>query len=131
MGDAWLPKVTPTGSANGAGLVLVVEDDAETLASISELLKLEGYTVLEARNGQEALEQLRKPPLPAVIILDLLMPVMDGWQFLKRQKATPELTRIPVVVMTAVGATAAAEAELILHKPVEPKHLLRTVAHYC
>jgi CheY-like chemotaxis protein len=118
-------------STNGVGQVLVVEDDAETLASISELLRLEGYTVVEARNGQEALERLKQPPPPAVIILDLLMPVMDGWEFLRRKKQLPELARIPVVVMTAVGSTAAVGAELILHKPVEPKHLLRTVAHYC
>jgi CheY-like chemotaxis protein len=123
--------LTPAKAANANVLVLVVEDDTETLASISDLLRAEDYSVIEACNGQEALERLREPPLPSVIMLDLLMPVMDGREFLERRKQVPELARIPVVVMTAAGSTDKIDAALVLRKPVEPKHLLRAVAECC
>lgn len=120
----------PNGGAS-AGPVLVVEDDLETLASIRDVLELDGYSVVTAGHGEEALARLRELPLPKVILLDLMMPIMDGWEFLSRLKQSARLARIPVIVMTAVGSTAGVEAEVILHKPLEAEHLSRTVAHYC
>jgi CheY-like chemotaxis protein len=81
--------------------VLVVEDDAPIREALCAVLRDDGYAVAEAGDGQEALEFLRTHPTPRVILLDLMMPVMDGWTFLREQAADPALAGIPVVVITA------------------------------
>ncbi len=84
--------------------VLIVEDDADIRASVSELLETEGYEVVGAVNGREALAQLRaSAELPGVILLDLMMPDMDGYQFREQQLADDRLKDIPVVLMSAGG----------------------------
>ena len=86
--------------ANGK-LVLVVDDDCSMRECLSALLQVEGYSVLEAENGQTALEVLEKPPyLPCMILLDLAMPVMNGREFLKLRAKDPVLRKIPVVVVS-------------------------------
>ena len=80
--------------------VMVVEDDALIRMGISHMLQIEGYEVLEAANGREALQHLRQHPLPCLIILDLMMPVMDGIAFRAEQLRDPVLSSIPVLVLT-------------------------------
>jgi CheY-like chemotaxis protein len=83
--------------------ILVVEDDPAITSSLTETLLEEGFEVGAAANGREALERLRSGLRPAAIILDLMMPVMDGWDFRSEQLKDPALRDIPVVVVTAAG----------------------------
>jgi CheY-like chemotaxis protein len=112
--------------------ILVVDDDRGAMEALSDILEYEGYRVERARNGLQALEYLQNTrPRPSLVILDLLMPVMDGWEFRMRQKEDPELADIPVLVVTAISATAGIDAVKILHKPIDVNELLNTVANYC
>jgi CheY-like chemotaxis protein len=114
------------------GTILVVDDDRGAMEALSDILEYEGYHVQRAQNGLQALEHLQQTrPCPRLIILDLLMPVMDGWEFRMRQKEDPELAEVPVLVVTAIGATAGIDAVDVLHKPVDIDALLRAVARYC
>ena len=82
--------------------VMVVEDDAAIREVVVEILAYEGFEPVEARNGLEALARLRRDGVaPALILLDLMMPVMNGWQFRIEQLRDPSLARIPVVLMSA------------------------------
>jgi CheY-like chemotaxis protein len=97
--------------------VLVVDDDPDIRAFVSEFLTEEGYEVRAAANGRDALAILASWR-PAVILLDLMMPVMDGWTFLATQQAHPELARISVIVMSASynlqgGAGRIAAADMV------------------
>jgi CheY-like chemotaxis protein len=81
--------------------VLVVEDDADVLGALVTVLEDQGYEVATARNGLEALERLRSGPRPAIILLDLMMPEMSGFEFRARQLADPSIADLPVAVLTA------------------------------
>jgi CheY-like chemotaxis protein len=83
--------------------VLIVEDDSAICSSLGEGLREEGFAVQTAANGREALERLRAEPELSVIVLDLMMPVMDGWDFRQEQLKDAALKDIPVVVITAAG----------------------------
>lgn len=115
--------------------VLIVEDEGATREMLALLLESEGYSVASAANGEEALACLRQCERPDVILLDLMMPVMDGWQFRRIQRREPALAEIPVIVVSAagdVGQTAVAlSAASFLQKPVEPSHLLATIRRLC
>lgn len=88
---------------SGPASVLLVEDDLPIRDSLGEALTEEGFDVSTAGNGAEALERLRSGRRPSVIVLDLMMPVMDGWDFRQQQLGDPALRDIPVVVVSAVG----------------------------
>jgi CheY-like chemotaxis protein len=125
-----------TVAPRGCGGVLVVEDDVDILRAIVQVLQDEGITVRAAENGRVALTMLSEPgaPLPCVILLDLMMPVMDGRGFRAAQLRDPVLARIPVIVLTADGH-AVEQAALMngadaLRKPVELETLLAAVAQY-
>lgn len=92
--------------------LLIVEDSPDLQILLTKLLKSEGYSLTQAYNGLQALELLKKMPTPpAAIILDIMMPVMDGIEFLKTQKKDPQIASIPVIVMTAdTNAQATVEA---------------------
>jgi CheY-like chemotaxis protein len=81
--------------------VMVVDDDADIRSSLRELLEDEGFVVTTAEDGNSALQQLESGPLPSLILLDLMMRGMNGWQFVERQQATPAIAAIPVVVLSA------------------------------
>jgi len=85
-----------------ARLILVVEDDYFLRSSLSELLGAEGYQVEGCTDGREALRRLRTPPRPDLIILDLMLPHVDGFELLATQKKTPHIANIPVVVISAL-----------------------------
>ena len=83
--------------------ILVVDDDPDVRDAIASVLGDEGYQVTSAGNGREALEQLRKRTRPSLILLDMVMPDMDGWNFRMELKKQPELAAIPVVILSAHG----------------------------
>jgi len=110
--------------------ILVVEDDASTRAALGDFLKLEGYAVDCVRDGIEALEYAHHHT-PCLIILDLIMPRMDGWQFRAEQKKDPALAKCPVVVLSASTRDRQIDAEVVLQKPVDLEGLLSAVQEYC
>ena len=83
-------------------LVMVVEDHDFAREAVAALLSMTGYDVIEASDGREALATLAKGPRPDVILLDLTMPVMDGWEFMKRQRRDWKLATIPTIVVSGV-----------------------------
>ncbi len=117
------------------GRILVVEDDDEIRELIAEMLEDSGFDVATAANGREALERLRAPVLPCVIVLDLMMPVMNGWELRSKLLADPKLCDIPVIVVS--GAADLHEspdglmAARILTKPVKWPALLASVQAHC
>src|SRR5438067_1769607 len=82
--------------------VLIIEDDADLRDMMAQLLSLEGFQSVAVSNGREALDYLGQGVLPDVILLDLMMPVMDGWEFRRKQQADRALADIPVVVLSAL-----------------------------
>jgi CheY-like chemotaxis protein len=82
------------------GSILLVEDDLDIRACVFALLSAQGYGVTIAENGRAALEQLGESPEPALILLDLKMPIMDGWEFLRAQHADRRFAHIPVLIST-------------------------------
>jgi CheY-like chemotaxis protein len=114
--------------------VLMVEDDPDVRETIAEILADEGYRVVTAEDGREALEQLRAGLRPSVILLDLMMRGMDGFEFRAEQRADPALASIPVVVLTAGRQTTAQEEELgvemLLRKPIAMADLLAVLGRY-
>jgi CheY-like chemotaxis protein len=111
--------------------ILVVEDDADAREALIALLQMKGYRAVPAGNGKEALDYLGQAPLPDLIILDLWMPVMDGWQFRSEQIKDSRLKDIPVIVVTALSDQADVDANEVIIKPVDVDRLLSTVSHYC
>jgi CheY-like chemotaxis protein len=101
----------PFRAAQSAAPILIVDDDPATRAMTSRHLTAQGWHVIEASNGREALEKLASTR-PALILLDLMMPEMDGFQFLERMRRDETWRTIPVVVVTAVDLTAADRARL-------------------
>jgi len=115
-----------------ASTVLVIEDDPDAREAITEILRGDGHQAVGAANGREALDTLHSGFRPGLIILDMLMPGMDGWQFRRAQCADETLAKIPVVVVSGVRATRNSAlrggAVAFLSKPVAPDALLSTVA---
>lgn len=114
-------------------VVLVVDDDADTRRAVRETLREYGYSVAEAVNGKEALEFLvgNQRAEPSLILLDVEMPIMTGWEFLELVKNYPRLARIPVLVATgeAPGPDASTHAAIVgsLRKPFDRDQLLAKV----
>ena len=107
--------------------ILLVEDDDDLRDAVAESLEVEGHRVESAMNGADALAKLNAGARPDVILLDLMMPVMDGWQFRAAQLADPKHADIPVIVITAAGAMKE-QIEQIIRKPFVPEDLFRAVA---
>jgi len=117
-------------------MILVVEDDADIRESLAALLRAEGYTVSTAENGRAAYDLLRRArTLPEVILLDLMMPVMDGWHFRVTQVQDSALADIPVVVLSGAGNVAQEAAALgvagYVAKPFDVDSLLGVVQNTC
>jgi len=113
------------------GTVLVVDDDEGALESVGELLEHSGYRVLLAAGGEEALARLREAGrLPDMILLDLMMAGMDGWQVVRELRADATLREVPVVIMSAGGGAVLATApvaEAYVSKPLDASKLLHLV----
>jgi CheY-like chemotaxis protein len=116
-----------------APTVFVVEDDADTRDMLARFLQLEGYHVETAANGRQALDRLAGGVNASVIVLDLMMPVMDGWQFRREQVRNSALAGIPVIVVSAAGRDRfdALDANAYLTKPVDLELLLKEITVHC
>src|SRR3954471_11435420 len=88
-------------SMTGPGYILLIDDDSELRQSLVDLLEDEGHQTRTASSGREALAMLEGPDLPRMILLDLMMPDLNGWQFCELQRQNPRLAAIPVLVVTA------------------------------
>jgi CheY-like chemotaxis protein len=106
--------------------VLVVDDEVDIRTAMTEVLEEEGYEVYAAGDGQEGLDRLREKQ-PSVILLDLMMPGMSGWEFRRAQQREPEVSDIPVIVLTAMGRAPFIEAQSFLEKPFDLDTLLDEV----
>ncbi len=106
--------------------ILIVEDDLDIRDALREILEDEGYDACEAANGAEALEVLDHVPKPGLVLLDLMMPVMDGYQFLEVFRANPAFADVPVVVVTA-GILVVPGIAGFIKKPFDTEQLLRMV----
>lgn len=112
--------------------ILIVEDDLEIRVVLKEVLQNEGYNVLTAGNGFDALEILAQAQYPALIFLDIMMPIMDGHQFLKILKQNVALSPIPVVVTSAhANLKEVVGADSFIRKPLDLFAVLRVAREYC
>ncbi len=113
-------------------MILIIDDDDDLRDALGELLAGKGYHVKTAANGREALSLLADDPNPCVVLLDLVMPVMDGWQFLSTVQSDPALAQLPVVIVSAhAGTHAPAGSRSILRKPFQLEELYQVVEHHC
>ncbi len=115
--------------------ILIVEDDRDVAQSIADVLEQEGYRTALSPNGREALDYLQRGNRPDLILLDLMMPVMDGWEFRSEQVRTPELAAIPVVAVSADGnivrKASTLRADGSVAKPATIDELLDEVERVC
>jgi two-component system, chemotaxis family, chemotaxis protein CheY len=111
-------------------IVLIIDNDPDLLEATRFALENEGFGIETARHGQEALQRLRVDTRPAVVLLDLMMPVMNGWQFLEEVAKDPSLKTIPVVVLTAAARVEVSGAVEVLQKPVDLGLLIEVVARH-
>ena len=118
-----------------AKLILIVEDDFDLAELVSEILDAAGYRTAIAANGYEALAHLQTNDYPDLILLDMMMPVMDGWKFREEQRKVPALASIPVVTVTADGdargKAASIQAAGYVAKPITIDSLLEQVERIC
>jgi len=115
--------------------ILVVDDDRDIRETLGEILVHEGYHVEMAENGARALEVIRRGPTPALVLLDLMMPVMSGWEFLELAEHDRQLAEIPVLVVSAMPAPLAPDGarggvKACLHKPLKLEELLDLVHQF-
>ena len=114
-------------------LVLIVDDDARIRALMARLLETSGYTAVEAANGKEALASMRQRR-PCVILLDLQMPIMDGWEFRRQQLADPALAEVPVICVTGYYDSSdifRSTGVKCFTKPVQLSALLQAIRDVC
>jgi DNA-binding response OmpR family regulator len=116
-----------------SNIVLVVDDDPDIREAVQDILSFEGYEVVQADNGREALALLnRQPPLrPCIILLDLMMPVMDGEEMVSHLQKEQALAALPVILVTASGRGMFPGIRAIIKKPFEMDELLAAVAAHC
>ena len=118
-------------------VIMVIDDDRDVSGAIMEALKDAEYTPIAATNGREALDKLRKlDEMPCVLLLDLMMPEMDGWSFRTEQLDDPDLRSLPVGVLTAHGGpndppVRGVDDADTLRKPVGLHTLLAKIEQYC
>jgi CheY-like chemotaxis protein len=115
--------------------ILVVEDDTDLRETLHDVLESAGFDVRTASDGREALEIVRDLREPALILLDLKMPVMDGLEFRRRLLETPGVSEVPVVLLSGDSKSQRQARSLgscgSLSKPFREQDLLRVVARYC
>ena len=131
------PKPAPNDAARVRSAtdcpVLIVEDDADLRDMMAQLLLLEGFKAQAVANGREALGYLREGATPELILLDLMMPVMDGWEFRREQQRDPKLADVPVIVLSALDQTRVGNIGEVafLKKPLDFDRLIDLVRRYC
>ncbi|MDC0718882.1 response regulator [Nannocystis bainbridge] len=123
-----------TDGDQAGGLVLVVDDDLDVCETLQTVLEVSGYRVVAASNGREALMTLRSGVRPCLVLLDLMMPVMNGIEFRAEQRGDPKLAEVPVVVVSGdhgVAEKATAMGLEGLSKPIDIDDLLQVVGRFC
>jgi len=119
---------------NSSPTILLVEDDTATRLYMETWLELEGYRVRAARNGREALDMMREER-PTVMVVDLMMPVMDGAELRKRQQESPEFSCVPFILVSGTGDAPRIAQDLgiddVVSKPCDEERLLDLVASHC
>jgi CheY-like chemotaxis protein len=117
------------------GSILIVEDDDDVREALAVYFELEGYSVVQAHDGAEALQLLRSSTTVCIILLDLFMPVMNGFEFRAEQLRDPALANVPVVVVSAdvgtIEKAAALGAVDSIVKPIDFGRLRQTIAQHC
>lgn len=112
--------------------ILIIEDNDGIRETLQIFLELERYTIFTAANGKEGLEALQRHSRPCLILLDLMMPVMNGWEFAEQMKKDESFATIPIVVVTAYGdQTDAINAMKVIKKPIDLEVLLEAVKDAC
>ena len=111
--------------------VLVVEDDVELCEMMCKALELSGYTVVTAQDGKDALNKVSGIDSLCLVILDLVMPEMNGWDFVEQLRTRAEFATVPIIVHTAASGPPPATVARVLKKPFPFDGLLATVRQYC
>ena len=113
--------------------ILIVEDDPDVHLTLKECLEMEGYMTVSAYNGLEALRALREADeSPCMILLDMMMPEMNGWEFLEKVKTDPKTESIPVVLASASRVDHdSLHSASVIQKPIRLNALLDSVEHFC
>ena len=115
-------------------LIMIIDDDEDIRSGLSDLLEGEGYRVVAVSDGKDALARLSSEGLPDLILLDLMMPVTDGWRFRAEQLVNPALASIPVIVVTAVASPeqkVGFGGVAVVTKPFDERTLLAAVRKHC
>ena len=113
------------------GTVLIVEDHCASRDVLRELVEKDGRAVVTAGDGKEALDRVRSIPPPSIILLDLSMPRMNGWEFLQNKTADPTIAGIPTIVLSGSPSELPAGARDLLATPVDIERLLALIDQYC
>jgi CheY-like chemotaxis protein len=112
--------------------ILVVDDDPDVLEYVGDVLSQHGHVIVTATDGIDALDRLgAMPAVPCMILTDLMMPRMDGWQLVSAIEANPDWSSIPTVIMSAAPPTSGPPGRLFLRKPINTRLLLSTAATHC
>lgn len=112
--------------------ILVVEDDDDIRNVVVEILESEGYVTQEASNGKEALEVLADMPKPCLVLLDMMMPIMNGRQFIDAVMADSMLAPIPILIVSAIADKTNTTGSVgFLKKPIDIDVVLKVVGQYC
>jgi CheY-like chemotaxis protein len=124
-----------TTALSSSPTVMVVEDDRDSREMLCDYLERHGYRAVSAADGQEALGLLDEVASLCLILLDLMMPIMNGWQFRDRQRAHSRFADVPVVILSAFPPSSrdssALEVERVLTKPIDLREILKIVKSYC
>jgi len=121
---------------SGSGVILLVDDSEDGREVVRDLLEESGYQVVEAPDGREALTQLRSGLRPSLVLLDLTLPDMDGWELLAAIRSDSELARLPVVIVSGdeprrgEGRRPSGAFDAYLRKPNDPINLLETIKRH-
>jgi len=113
-------------------MILIIDDNADIRSTLQDTLEVEGYESVTACDGQEGLDLIARGLRPTLIILDLMMPRMNGWRFLETIQETPEYSAIPVVVASAMTSKAeTVSSAVFLKKPLDLEKLLGFIKNHC
>ena len=125
-------RLAPSAGGPGAPgrCILLVEDDVLLRGAVKMVLEWEGYRVACAADGRQALDFLRAGGRPALILLDVLLPVLDGWRFRQEQRRDRDLAAVPVVVVSALEAADCPDGAAYVRKPFAPQQLLEAVRRH-
>ena len=113
--------------------ILVLDDEDEILETLRMALEMFGYSVITVRNGQQGLDALKTMEIPCLIILDLMMPVMNGIEFAKILRQEPRYAKVPIIVISAFPERAKAIPDIaeLMEKPMDFDLLLKVAGRYC